>query len=62
MIKQAKNINGFEGHNYGLDSVIGPVVDAWKEKTGKSQMMYVKVRVKPSMEKTIKELVETGVR
>ncbi len=62
MIEQAKTINSFEGHFYGLNSVLGPVTDAWKEKVKKAQMMFVKVRVVPSMSEKIKELIDTGVR
>lgn len=62
MVKQATNINGFEAHEYGLDETIGPVVDAWIATENDMEMMYVKVRVKPSITKKIKEHVDTGTR
>ena len=59
MVEQAKNINSFEAHQYGLNDVIGPVVDAWKSK---NKELWVKVLVIPSMASKIKELVDNGVR
>ena len=59
MVEQAKNINSFEAHQYGLNDVIGPVVDAWKSKKNE---LWVKVLVIPSMATKIKELVDNGVR
>lgn len=58
MVEQAKNINGFEAHEYGLDDVIGPVVDSWIAE----DELWVKVRVRPSLKDKIKELIDTGVR
>ena len=62
MIEQAKSINSFQVHQYGLDDIIGPIVDAWKEKQNKTNIMFVNVRVRPSLTEKIKELVDTGVR
>lgn len=62
MVEQAPKINGFEAHEYGLDDTIGPVVDSWVAKENGIEMMYVKVRVKPSLTEKIKEHVDTGTR
>lgn len=62
MVEQAPKINGFEAHEYGLDETIGPVVDSWIIKENDIEMMYVKVRVKPSLTEKIKEHVDTGTR
>lgn len=62
MVEQAPKINGFEAHEYGLDDTIGPVVDSWISKENDIEMMYVKVRVKPSLTEKIKEHVDTGTR
>jgi len=62
MIEQAKLINAFECHQYGLDDVLGPIVDSWKEKVKNINMMMIKVRVIPSFKDKIKELVDAGVR
>jgi len=63
MISQAKNLNSFQNHLYGLDDIIGPIVDSWKQKGENGiQQMWIKVRVRPSMKDTIKELIDTGVR
>jgi len=63
MIKQAKAINSFACHQYGLDDVLGPIVDSWKDKTKNGlDIMMIKVRVVPSLKSKIKELVDAGVR
>lgn len=62
MIEQAKVINSVQVHQYGLDDIIGPIVDSWKEAQNQAQIMYVKVRVVPSLKDKIKELVDAGVR
>lgn len=63
MINQAKAINSFACHQYGLDDVLGPIVDSWKDKTEKGiDVMMIKVRVVPSLKAKIKELVDAGVR
>lgn len=62
MIEQAKTLNSFQCHVYGLNDIIGPIVDAWKEVNDGITQMWIKVRVVPSMKDKIKELIDTGVR
>lgn len=61
MIQQAKSLNSFQCHQYGLNDIIGPIVDSWKETTDKAEQMIIKVRVRPSLKDMIKELIDTGV-
>ena len=60
MIHQVTQLNSFKSHDYS--KVVGPFVDAWKERKDDHTLMMVKVRVKPSMRKDIEEDVDTGVR
>ena len=62
MIQQAKSLNSFQVHQYGLNDIIGPITDSWKTVKDGVRMMMIKVRVRPSMKDQIKELVDTGVR
>jgi len=56
MIDQVTKLNSLYGHD--PKQIIGPFTKAWKEEN----VMYVQVRVKPSMKASIKEDIDTGVR
>ena len=59
MINQAKSLNSFQCHQYGLDDILGPIVDAWRD----TKAMFIKVRVvMPELAAKIKKLVDGGVR
>ena len=58
MIQQAKSLNSFQCHQYGLDDILGPIVDAWKD----ANAMFIKVRIIPSFKQKIKELIDSGVK
>lgn len=61
MLTQVKGITINANHQYDLDSIIGPVTDAWLEKKDDITQLWVDVNVQQAWKERIKGLVDSGV-
>lgn len=58
MVEQAKNINIYLSHQYGIEDTIGPVTDSWIE----NNQLWVKGRCRKKKEADIKDLLDSETR
>jgi TolA-binding protein len=62
MVDQAKKININANHRHDLNSIIGPVTDAWLDKKDDTLFLWVDVRVRRQWGQLLRDLVEAGVQ